>query len=160
MRSPGPGEQSDDCTFCLIIAGRIDTSIVYEDAATLAFVDQRQPGWPRGGHILVVPKAHVEFLFELSDPLAAQLMQAVVRVSEAVRRVTEPGGISVWSSNGVAAGQEVPHVHLHVLARFEDDRVLRVYEDSPERPERSELAELASRVRESLGSGFGTAVDG
>lgn len=135
------------CAFCGIVAGRIRASVVYEDSETVAFVDLRQPGWPRGGHLLVVPRPHVEFLFDLPAQLAASLMQTVIRVAAAVRRATEPGGISVFSSNGAAADQEVPHVHLHVLARYEDDGLLKVYGKSPQRPTRAGLDELATRVQ-------------
>jgi histidine triad (HIT) family protein len=142
--------QAESCAFCGIVAGRIAASVVYEDSGTVAFIDLRQPGWPRGGHLLVVPKSHVEFLFDLPDELAAHMMQTVVRVADALRKATEPGGISVWSSNGAAADQEVPHVHMHVLARHDGDRLLRVYGESPARPERAELDELAARVQASL----------
>ncbi|MBO0811652.1 MAG: HIT family protein [Microlunatus sp.] len=138
------------CAFCSIMAGRIQASVVYEDSETVAFVDLRQPGWPHGGHLLVVPRTHVEFLFDLPAPLAANLMQTVVRMADAVRRVTNPGGISVWSSNGAAADQEVPHVHLHVMARFEGDQLLKVYGETPHRPTRADLDELATRVQGEL----------
>lgn len=142
--------QVASCAFCGIVAGRIQASMVYEDSETVAFVDLRQPGWPRGGHLLVVPRTHVEFLFDLPAQLAANLMQTVVRVADAVRRVTQPGGISVWSSNGAAADQEVPHVHLHVLARYEGDQLLKVYAESPQRPARADLDQLATRVQREL----------
>ncbi|HEY9293469.1 MAG TPA: HIT domain-containing protein [Microlunatus sp.] len=139
-----------NCAFCRIVSGRVQASLVHEDSETLAFVDLRQPGWPRGAHVLVVPKAHIEFLFDLPAQLAAQVMQTVVRVADAVRRVAEPGGISVWSSNGAAADQEVPHVHLHVLARYHGDGLLRVYGERPESPGTAELDELAFKVRGAL----------
>lgn len=145
-------EQVASCAYCGIVAGRIQASVIFEDSETVAFVDLRQPGWPRGGHILVVPRTHVEFLFDLPAQLAASLMQTVVRVADAVRRVTDPGGISVWSSNGAAADQEVPHVHLHVLARYEGDQLLKVYGQSPQRPARAGLDELAARVQRELGA--------
>ena len=142
-----PMENSGMCAFCGVVAGRVEASVLYEDPDTMAFVDLRQPAWPRGGHVLVVPKTHVEFLYDLPGDLAARLMQAAVRVARAVQQVAEPGGISLWSSNGAAADQEVPHVHLHVLARYHDDGLLRVYRDRPERPQRASLDELAAKVR-------------
>ncbi len=83
-------------------------------------------------------------------------MQTAVRVARAVQQVAEPGGISLWSSNGAAADQEVPHVHLHVLARYADDGLLRVYRDRPERPQRASLDELAAKVRAALLDGLPT----
>jgi histidine triad (HIT) family protein len=138
------------CAFCEIVAGRMQSSLVYEDSDTVAFVDLRQPGWPRSCHVLVVPKPHVEFIFDLPDGLAASMMQTVVRVADAVRRASDPEGISVWSSNGAAAGQELPHVHLHVLARHDGDQLLKVYAETPARPSRVHLDELATRLRREL----------
>lgn len=150
MTAPDAVAPVAGCAFCDVVAGRIEASVVREDPYTVAFVDLRQPGWPRGWHLLVVPKTHVEFLFDLPDELAAHLMQMVVRVADALRRAADPGGISVWSSNGAAADQEVPHVHMHVLARYNGDRLLKVYEEAPERPGRAELDELAARVEAAL----------
>jgi len=154
MRGHDLDDRETSCTFCGIIDGRIQASVVYDDSETVAFVDLRQPEWPRGGHLLVVPRTHVEFLFDLPAPLAGSLMQSVVRVADALRRVTGPGGISVWSSNGAAAGQEVPHVHLHVLARYDGDQLLSVYGQSPARPARAGLDDLAARVQRELRQGF------
>ncbi len=94
--------------------------------------------------------------YDLPGDLAARLMQTAVRVARAVQQVAEPGGISLWSSNGAAADQEVPHVHLHVLARYADDGLLRVYRDRPERPQRASLDELAAKVRAALLDGLPT----
>ncbi|GAB3748367.1 HIT family protein [Microlunatus parietis] len=132
-----------ECVFCDIVAGRARASIVCEDATTMAFVDRRQPSWPHGGHILVVPKPHVEFLYDLPDELSAAVMRTVVRVSGSLRTTVAAEGISVWSSNGPGADQEVPHVHLHVMARYAEDGVLRIYRDRPHYPSPDELDALA-----------------
>jgi histidine triad (HIT) family protein len=139
------------CVFCDIVGGRADASVVYDDEATLAFANLRQPTWPRGGDVLVVPKQHVELLYNLPPELAGDLMRTVVRIGEAMHEALEPEGISVWSSNGPAAGQEVPHVHVHVLARFTGDELMRIYPAKPAYPERTGLDQLAARVKAGLG---------
>ncbi len=138
------------CVFCDIVAGRVQASIVDEDAETMAFADLRQPGWPRGGHVLVVPKHHVELIYDLPDDLAAAVMRTVVRIAGSLRTAVAAEGISVWSSNGPGADQEVPHVHVHVLARQAEDGLLRVYPERPQYPKQPQLDELAARVRACL----------
>lgn len=135
-----------DCVFCGIAAGTIDASVVHADEETVAFLDLRQPTWPRGGAVLVVPRVHVEQVDQLPPDLAGAVMRTVVRVAGAVRKALAPEGISVWSSNGHAAGQEVPHVHIHVIGRFVDDGLLRVYAERPPYPNRAALDQLATRI--------------
>ena len=136
------------CAFCGIVAGSVEASIVYEDDATLAFMDLRQPN---GGHVLVIPKQHVETIYDLLPDVGARLMQTVVRTARAIRRSVQPDGLSIWQSNGEAAGQEVPHLHVHVFARQPRDGFLRVYPERPARPDRAVLDQLAAQIR----AGFG-----
>ena len=136
-----------DCVFCEIVAGTLEASVVCEDDATLAFMDLRQPN---AAHVLVMPKQHVETVYELEPEVAARLMQAVVLVARAVRRTFGPSGLSVWQSNGAAAGQEVPHVHMHIFTREPGDGFLRVYPEPPVRPDRPALDRLAEQVRRGL----------
>ncbi len=77
-------------------------------------------------------------------------MQTVVLVTGAVRRGFAPDGINIWQSNGVAAGQEVFHVHLHVFPRRAGDDHLRIYPQAPPTPARAELDRLAARLRAAL----------
>lgn len=135
---------SQDCAFCGIVAGRLPASTVYEDEATVVFADLRQP---TAGHLLVVPKEHVETIYDLDPAVAARLMRVVVATARAMRHSLRPAGLSVWQSNGPAAGQEVPHVHVHLLARGPGDGLLRVYPAAPPRPARAALDELAARVQ-------------
>lgn len=137
----------DNCVFCEIIAGRLDASIVYEDDATFACMDLRQP---TAAHLLVIPRQHVETIYDLEPETAARLMQAAVRVARAVRRALGPSGLSLWQSNGAAAGQEVPHVHVHLFTREPGDGFLRVYPAPPAHPDRPALDRLARQVRRAL----------
>ncbi len=125
---------TSDCVFCLIIRGELDAAIIYEDESTVAFLDLRQSN---EGHVLVVPRRHVEQIFDLDMDTACALAGTVCKVSRAVRRVYEPEGLSIWQSNGPAAFQEVPHVHWHIFPRYTDDGHLVVYP--------KELAECARR---------------
>jgi histidine triad (HIT) family protein len=139
-----------ECVFCKVVDGAAPASVLYGDEATLAFMDLRQPTWPEGVHVLVVPKQHVEQLDELPPDVAGPLMATVVKVARSVRRTCAPEGMSVWSSNGPAAFQEVPHVHMHVLTRRHEDGLLRVYAERPAHPSMAELDEVAATLRTDL----------
>jgi histidine triad (HIT) family protein len=134
----------EDCVFCRIVDGQAEASIVFEDATTLAFIDVRQF---HPGHTLVVPKRHIPNLFDLDDDVAGDLARTLTRVARAVRDAFKPDGMNVWQSNGVAGGQEVFHLHLHILPRAENDGMLRFYPSRPGYPQRPELDEQAARIR-------------
>lgn len=135
------------CLFCRIVAGEAAAHIITEDDLTLALVDPRQP---RRGHCLVIPKTHVETVFELDATTGGAVMATVVKVALAVRVAFQPEGLSLWQSNGAAAGQEVPHFHLHVLPRWVDDGLLRIYPARPPTPAGSELDEQLEEIRSVL----------
>ena len=138
------------CVFCRIIAGQAPGNFVFRDDAVVAIVLLRQV---TEGHVLVMPTAHVETIDDLDKATVAKLAWATVRVSRAVRRAYNPDGINVWQSNGEAAGQEVPHVHIHVFPRLAGDGLMRVYPGVPlERynADSEVLARVAQRVSQSL----------
>jgi histidine triad (HIT) family protein len=135
----------DGCIFCEIVAGEAASSVVLENDLVLAFLDLRQF---HPGHTLVIPRVHVQDIYGLDDGvLGGALMAAVARVARRLRDVLKPEGLNVWQSTGVAAGQEVPHVHFHVLPRYVGDGLLQVYPSKPGYPPRTELDALAARLR-------------
>lgn len=100
--------------FSKIIKGEIPADIVYEDEHTLAFLDIR----PRKkGHTLVIPKKPCKDIFELDDETGSHLMRTVAKVSRAVRDGVNAGGVNLIVNNGAIAGQEVFHIHVHVIPR-------------------------------------------
>lgn len=109
-----------DCVFCRIVAGASPCEEVYQDQATLAFMDIHPAN---EGHCLVIPKAHFEKLFEMPPAAFAAVASSVVKVARAVEEVLRPGGLSVLQANGALAGQTVPHVHVHVLPRRAGDNL-------------------------------------
>jgi len=140
-------ESEQGCLFCRIHAGAAHAQKVFEDERTFAMLDLRQP---RAGHCLVIPRQHAETLCELSDADGAAVMRTARRLVVAVRAAFRPDGLSVWQSNGAAAGQEVPHVHLHVLPRWAGDELLRI-SPRPIKPlAPGELASQAEAIRRAL----------
>lgn len=131
MPSPPADSTAGTCAFCAILAGRLPASLVHEDDQVIAFMDLRQAV---PGHVLVVPRRHVETLFDLDEDTAAQLMRIAVRIARAADAVFAPDGLNLWQSNRKAGGQEVPHVHLHVQPRMAGDGLLRIYSDAAPTP--------------------------
>ncbi len=98
--------------FAKILRGEIPAITIYEDAHTLAFMDIMPQA---EGHALVIPKQAAATLFELSDNAAAACMHAVRKVAQAMKRGLGAEGIVLMQLNGEAAGQTVPHFHIHVI---------------------------------------------
>lgn len=140
------------CLFCAIVAHREPAAFVLEAGAVVAFAALRQQV---PGHILVVPRRHVETIYDLELADASALVAAAIEVARAVRAEFTPEGLSLWQSNGPAAFQEVPHVHLHVQPRWHGDGLLRVYPEAPLDSPATELEAIAGRVRQRLAAGRG-----
>jgi histidine triad (HIT) family protein len=138
---------SGECVFCRIARGAEPASIVWEDALTLAFMDQRQF---HAGHTLVIPRRHLADVRELDYATGAALMAAVARISRAVAAAFPAPGMSVWHSIGAAAHQEVPHLHIHVHPRQPDDGLLRVYPGRAPEPGQATRDNYADTLRSYL----------
>jgi histidine triad (HIT) family protein len=136
------------CVFCDIVGGTSEASRVYEDDTTLAFMNIKQLS---DGHVLVIPKQHIETVDQLPLALAGALFQTTVTIARAVQQTFQPEGMNVWQSNGSAAGQEVPHVHVHIFPRRHDDRFSGFrYETMPPLVERARLDVLALQIRHQI----------
>ena len=105
-----------DCIFCRIIKGEIPCDKVYEDKDVIAFLDIKQVN---KGHTLVVPKEHVENIFDISPDRLAKTMNIIQKVAVALNKMSH--GVNVVINNNSAAGQVVFHFHAHVVPRFKDD---------------------------------------
>ena len=109
-----------DCVFCKIVSGEIPSFTLFEDDATLAFMDINPAN---EGHALVIPKEHASDLHEVSDEALARTVVTAKRVAGAIARTLNPAGLNLVQCNGPAAGQSVMHLHVHVLPRVADDRL-------------------------------------
>jgi histidine triad (HIT) family protein len=108
-----------DCVFCAIIDGRLPSSPVYSDEDVVAFLDIHPL---TTGHLLVVPRVHAAGLAELPEHAGERVFAAAHRLALAIRASDVPSeGINLFLADGAVAGQEVFHVHLHVLPRTTDD---------------------------------------
>ncbi|MEU5840880.1 HIT family protein [Rhodococcus sp. NPDC047139] len=108
-----------DCIFCAIVAGLSPASVVLDEPDVLAFMDIR-PFTP--GHLLVIPKRHASGLAQLDPEDGARVFAAGQRIATAMRASDLPiDGVNMFLADGVAAGQEVFHVHLHLVPRTAGD---------------------------------------
>ena len=107
-----------DCLFCKIIRGEIPSFKIFEDDATLAFMDIN-PG--NTGHALAIPKYHTPDFLEAPEEWLAATMVTAQKVASAVERTLEPDGINILVAHGPGAAQSVFHLHVHVLPRAEGD---------------------------------------
>jgi histidine triad (HIT) family protein len=104
------------CAFCELVQGRLKAYPVYEDAATLVFLDNR-PLLP--GHCLVVPKVHYALLQDLPADEIGPYFQVVQRLAAAVERAFQAEGAFVAAN--IKVSQSVPHLHVHVVPRRKGD---------------------------------------
>lgn len=113
-----PVPAAGDCVFCLVLAGLATAHIVAADQHCIAFLDARPAA---RGHTLVVPRRHVETLWDADDALVAALMLTTRQVAALLRDRLRPDGLTVRQNNGRASGQRVPHLHMHLVPRWEGD---------------------------------------
>lgn len=140
-----------DCVFCSILAGELPASLVYQDEIAYAFLDI-QPINP--GHTLVIPREHAGGLRNLPAETAGHLMRAAQKVAAGLyRSELSPSGVNLLLADGVSAGQDVFHAHLHVIPRHEGDGFGFTYPDGyRRRPAREQLDEIAGLLAQSIGA--------
>lgn len=106
--------------FSKIIRGEIPSVKVYEDELVFAFMDA---GQVNPGHVLVATKKPYETLMDADEDSAAAMMRAAAKIAKAVQKAFNPDGMTILQANRPAGWQTVPHLHLHVLPRYENDGV-------------------------------------
>ena len=132
----------EDCIFCKIINGKIPASKVYEDSKVISFLDIMPAN---KGHCLIVPKKHSQTLIEMSEDDLIATMKAAKKVARALSLSFGNGSFNIVMNNGKESGQLVNHAHIHLIPRFQKDR-LRIkwshlkYEDN-------EIKEYAEKIK-------------
>lgn len=106
------------CVFCDIASGLLPASFVFQDEHVLAFMSLEQPNPYK---VLVVPRAHVETLYDLNDEQAAHIFQTTVHIARVIRDVSGCPGLNLVQCNGEVGQQDVFHFHLHIVPRFVND---------------------------------------
>jgi histidine triad (HIT) family protein len=128
------------CVFCDIINGKIPSKKVYEDEDVLAILDISQLTY---GHTIVMPKKHVENILEADDETIAKCMRTVHMLARQIKDNTGCPGLNVINNCGTAAGQSVPHLHFHIIPRYDKNDGFGYVET----PHEENLDEVLARVK-------------
>ena len=136
----------ESCIFCKIAHKKALASVIYEDEVVMAFLDIRPL---TVGHSLVIPRTHYIEVFGIPQDLLCNVYKVSKIVAIAVKKTTQADGISIIQQNGTAAGQDIFHLHVHVIPRFEGQK-LPSFSDLKE-AERAKLDGLAKKIKKDLG---------
>ena len=140
-----PGRELGRCLFCRIVSGELASHVVYDDERFLAFLDHR-PLF--AGHALLVPREHVEAIWDAPPDLLGELAVATQRLSVAVRDAMEAEGIFNAVNNVVS--QSVPHLHVHVVPRRRKDGLRGFFWPRTKYASDEEAGEVAPSIRRRL----------
>jgi len=135
-----------DCIFCSAVAGKSKLEKVYEDKDLIAVIH------PKGsvpGHLLVIPKKHYQIFEQVPDYEIQHMFDVVNKLSIAVFEGIKAAGTNIILQNGVAAGQEVPHVCVHIIPRTEGDNLDLQWE--PRRMTEEQMSSVELKLKEAAG---------
>lgn len=140
----------DDCIFCQIIAGKIPSTTVYEDDDVKAFLDITQV---TPGHVLLVPKKHVQDIFAYDEQLAQTVFGRLPKLAKAIK-ASDPKivGLNIINNNGEAAYQSVFHSHIHLIPRYsrDNDGLKMTFQDNSSKYDAAALQEIAAKIKKHL----------
>ncbi|MFB6113556.1 MAG: HIT family protein [Halodesulfurarchaeum sp.] len=141
-----------ECIFCRIVEGDAPARVVYENDETMAFLDVNPLS---RGHTLVIPKEHYEGFDDLPEDVGSSLMSSLRRLVPEIEAAVEADGANVGFNDGAAAGQEIGHLHGHVIPRFEGDGGRPIHAVAGRKPKLSddELDDLADTIEATIESG-------
>ncbi len=130
-----------DCLFCDIIDGKKDGHFLYEDDSHVAFLDK----YPIDvGHSLVLPRKHHEQITDMTPEDVGNIFAFVPKIAKAIVEATSADAFSIGQNNGIAAKQIVPHVHIHIIPRYNSKGTVwtkrQIASDD-------DLSELAKKIR-------------
>ncbi|MFB5610264.1 MAG: HIT family protein [Nitrosopumilaceae archaeon] len=136
-----------DCLFCDIIGGKKTGHFIYEDDSHVAFLDR----YPIDvGHSLVIPREHHERITEMSADKVGELFSKVPKIVNGVLQATNADAFSLGQNNGRAAKQIIPHVHVHIIPRYDHKGTIWTKRGISND---NELSELAKKIRTLIESG-------
>jgi len=132
----------EDCIFCKIVDGRIPATKIYEDDKVISFLDIMPAN---KGHCLVVPRWHAQTMVEMDDENLTATIKAAKKVARALSLSFGNASFNMVMNNGKEAGQIVNHAHIHLIPRFQKDRLRLKW--SHLKYEGDEMNEYAEKIR-------------
>ncbi|MFB5630110.1 MAG: HIT family protein [Nitrosopumilaceae archaeon] len=133
-----------DCIFCDIIQRKKEGYFIYEDESYVAFLDKYPIDY---GHSLILPRDHYERVTDMNSDKVGELFSKVPKIAKAIIETTKADAFSLAQNNGRAAKQIVPHVHIHVIPRFNNKGTVWTKRDIGKD---EELKILAEKIRKCI----------
>ena len=143
--------QDPNCVFCKIIAGDISAKVIMQNERAMALLD----AFPLApGHTLVIPKSHYAKVQQMSEQDAMAVFEIIWKLAGAVETGSQVNASTIAIHNGNEAGQEVPHVHVHIVPRKIDDGAGAIHSMFKVKPKLSpqEMDSLCERIASNLSS--------
>jgi histidine triad (HIT) family protein len=140
---------NNNCIFCKIANGSISARIIDQNDRAIAFLD----AFPlSAGHTLIIPKSHYSKVQDMNKEYSSDVFNLLWKLSGAVERAAGVNASTIAIHNGKAAGQEVPHVHIHVIPRTTGDGAGPVHSMFKKRPDTSseELNLILEKIKKEL----------
>ncbi len=134
---------ASSCIFCQIIQKTLPSAVVYETAEVFAFLDINPL---TQGHTLIIPKQHAETIFDMSATSSQAIFEAIQHVGRSLMESLSADGLNVLQNNYAASGQEVGHVHWHLIPRKNNDGV-QLWTKKPS-PNKDTVNTLAEQIRQ------------
>ena len=106
-----------ECLFCDIITGKKPGFFIYEDEICIAILDKYPIDF---GHALVITKKHYEQITDMPNDMVGELFSKIPSIAKSIISITKADAFSIGQNNGKAAKQIVPHVHIHIIPRYQD----------------------------------------
>ena len=136
----------DHCIFCKIAKGEIPSDKVYEDDVVFAFLDihPRSPG-----HTMVIPKTHAETMLDLPSEQIGLFFQDVQMLVSIIKKALAPDAFTLGMNHGRVSGQEVDHMHFHIMPRWQGDgghSIQSVVSNTP----KEDVKTIAEKIRKAL----------
>jgi histidine triad (HIT) family protein len=135
----------ENCIFCKIVGKSAPATIIYEDKSVIAFLDIRPLNI---GHTLVVPLKHYVDIFDIPKDILGIVHIVSKQIAPAIKAAANADGISIIQQNGKAAGQDIFHLHVHVVPRFEGQKLPHFNE--LQLVEREKLNQIAEKIKQYL----------
>ena len=135
----------DNCIFCKTASGEIPSYTIYEDDDFKAFMDISPAS---KGHTILIPKQHADNIFDLDETVASKLLPVAARIAKALKSELKCEGLNLLQNNGEAAGQTVFHFHMHIIPRYEVDKVVVKWVE--DKYEGEPLDQLSDKIKKHL----------